>query len=107
MSTYPTTSLHSFSDVLQQRLTSPFSICLGVGVGAASYHAFANVSSYFFGPVAAINEEKLGLKKDVGQAVQLWEWFYETATVSKRLCRRFVSRPLNQQTLSFTQPHLH
>ncbi|KAJ9109902.1 hypothetical protein QFC19_001882 [Naganishia cerealis] len=81
MSTYPTTSLHSFSDVLQKRLTSPFSICLGVGLGAASYHAFANVSSYFYGPVAAINEDKLELKKDVGQAVQLWEWFYETATL--------------------------
>jgi hypothetical protein len=87
--------VHSFSDVLQNRLTSPFSICLGVGIGAASYHAFANVSSYFFGPVAAINEEKLGLKKDVGQAVQLWEWFYETATVSMgigtlRLQREFT-----------------
>lgn len=82
MSTYPTTSLHSFSDVLQKRLTSPFSICLGVGLGAASYHAFANVSSYFYGPVPAINEDKLELKKDVGQAVQVWEWFYENATVS-------------------------
>ncbi|KAJ9109271.1 hypothetical protein QFC21_000600 [Naganishia friedmannii] len=81
MSSYPTTSLHSFSDVLQKRLTSPFSICLGVGLGAASYHAFANVSSYFYGPVPAINEEKLELKKDVGQAVQVWEWFYENATL--------------------------
>jgi hypothetical protein len=79
---YPTTSLHSFTDVLQKRLTSPFSICLGIGLGAAGYHAAANVSSYFFGPVPAINEEKLELKKDVGQAVQVWEWFYENATVS-------------------------
>jgi hypothetical protein len=38
MSTYPTTSLHSFSDVIRNRLTSPFSICLGIGLGAASYH---------------------------------------------------------------------
>ena len=82
MSTYPTTSLHSFSDVIQKRLTSPFSICLGVGLGAASYHAFSNVATYLYGPVAAMNEDSLHMKSDAAHAIQVWEWFYVKASVS-------------------------
>jgi hypothetical protein len=81
MSTYPTTSLHSFSDVIQKRLGSPFSICLGIGLTAASYHAFSNVSSYLYGPPAALNDEKMQLRKDTTQALMVWEWFYVKASV--------------------------
>jgi hypothetical protein len=71
---------------IMARFITPYALAIGLGFTSSSFFTWANVGSITLGIPKALTEDQDAISSGIGldpaRRVQIWAWFFRTASVS-------------------------